>query len=140
MSERLRRGFKLRNKCEIGVGPLKGKNHLKRLQLSQTRGRSEDHSKLAGSHRAPRESSGRGRSQTRMRKFHAQKTTCGQEDVQCRGPSNLTYGQGRTMERTNNSQRYSATARTTRKEGASGCRALRGASNRGSNPVQKELG
>ena len=57
MSERLRRGLKLRNKREIGVGPLKGKNQLERLELSQTRGRSEGHSKRAGSHRAPRESS-----------------------------------------------------------------------------------
>ena len=67
MSERLRRGLKLRNKREIGGGPLKGKNQLERLELSQTRGRSEGHSKRAGSHRAPRESSGRGRSPTRRR-------------------------------------------------------------------------
>ena len=62
MGERLRQGLKLKNKREIGVGPLKGKNQLERLELSQTRGRSEGHSKRAGSHRAQRESSGRGRS------------------------------------------------------------------------------
>ena len=78
MSERLRRGLKLRNKREIGVGPLKGKNQLERLEFWQTRGRSEVHSKCAGSHRAPRESS-------------AQKTTCRQEEVQCRWPWNRTW-------------------------------------------------
>ena len=140
MSERLRRGLKLRNKREIGVGPLKGKNQLERLELSQARGRSEGHSKRAGSHRAPGESSGRGRSPTRRRNFQAQKTTCGQEEVQCRWPWNRTYCQGRTMERSNNSRRHAATARTTRKEGAGGCRALRGASDRSSNPIRKELG
>ena len=62
MGERLRQGLKMRNKRKIGVGPLKGKNQLERLELSQTRGRSEGHSKRAGSHRAQRESSGRGRS------------------------------------------------------------------------------
>ena len=67
MSERLRRGLKLRNKREIGGGPLKGKNQLERLELSQTRGHSEGHRKRAGSHRVPRESSGRGRSPTRRR-------------------------------------------------------------------------
>ena len=60
--ERLRRGLKLRNKREIGVVPLKGKNQRERLELSQTRCRTEGHSKRAGSHRAQRESSGRGRS------------------------------------------------------------------------------
>ena len=44
--------------------PLKGKNERERLELSQTRGRSEGHSKRAGSHRAQRYSSGRGRSPT----------------------------------------------------------------------------
>ena len=63
MSERLRRGLKLRNKREIGVGLLKEKNQLERLELLQTRSRSEGHSKRAGSHRAPRESSGRGEAQ-----------------------------------------------------------------------------
>ena len=58
MSERLRQGLQLRNKREIGVGPLKGKDQLERLELSQTRGRSEGHSKRAGSPREPRESSG----------------------------------------------------------------------------------
>ena len=67
MGERLRQGLKLRNKSEIGVGPLKGKNQLERLELSQTRGRSEGHSKRASSHRAQRESSGRGRSPSRRR-------------------------------------------------------------------------
>ena len=140
MSERLRRGLKLRNKRERGVGPLKGKNQLERLELSQTRGCSEGHSKHAGSHRAPRESAGRGRSPTRRRYFQAQKTTFGQEEVQCRWPWNRTYGQGRTMERANNSRRHAATARTTRKECAGDCSSLREASDRGSNPIQKDLG
>ena len=65
MGERLRRCLKLRNKREIGVGPLKGKNQGERLELLQTRGRSEGHSKHAGSHRARRESSGRGQSPSR---------------------------------------------------------------------------
>ena len=47
--------------------------------------------------------------------FQAQKTTCGQEEGQCRWPCKRTYGQGRTMERSNNSRRHAATARTTRK-------------------------
>ena len=102
MSERLQRCLKLRNKREIGVGPLKGKNQLERLELSHTRGRSEGHSKRAGSHRGQRESSGRGRSPTRRRHFQAQKTTCRQEEVQCRRTWNHTYGQGRTLERSNN--------------------------------------
>ena len=76
MSERLRQGLQLRNKRERGVGPLKGKDQLERLELSQTRGRSEGHSKLTGSPRAPRELSGRGRSLTRRRILQAQKTTC----------------------------------------------------------------
>ena len=139
MSERLRRGLKLRNKREIDVGPMKGKNQLERLELSQTRGRSEGHSKRAGSRRAPRESSGRGRSPTRRRYFQAQKTTCRQEEVQCRWPWNRTYGQGRTMERSSNTRRQTATARTTRKECAGSCKALRGDSDRGSNPIRKDL-
>ena len=86
MGERHRQGPKLRNKREIGVEPLKGKNQLERLELSQTLGRREGHSKRAGSHRAQRESSGRGQSLTRRRYYQAQKTTCGQEEVQCRWP------------------------------------------------------
>ena len=140
MGERLQQGPKLRNKREIGVGPLKGKNQLERLELSQTRGRSEGHSKRAGSHRPQRESSGRGRSPTRRRYIQAQKTTCGQEEVQCRWPWKRTYGQGSTMERSNNSRRHTATARTTRKECAGGCRVQRGASDRGSNPTRKDPG
>ena len=81
MSERLRQALQLRNKREIGVGPLKGKDQAERLELSQTRGRSEGHSKRAGSPRAPRESSGRGQSLTRRRILQAQKTTCWQEEV-----------------------------------------------------------
>ena len=57
MGEQLQQGLKLRNKREIGVGPLKFKNQLERQELSQTR----SHSKCAGSHRAQRESKGRGR-------------------------------------------------------------------------------
>ena len=48
MGERLRQGLKLRNKREIGVEPLKGKNQLERLELSQTRGLNEGHSKRTG--------------------------------------------------------------------------------------------
>ena len=138
MGERLRWGLKLRNRREIGGGPLKGKNQRERLELSQTRGRSEGHSKRAGSHRAQRESTGRGRSPPPY--SQAQKTTCGQEEVQCRWPRKHTYGQGRTKERPKNSRRHATSARTTRKEYASGCRALRGASDRGSNPIRKDQG
>ena len=66
MGERLRHGLKLRNKHETGVGPPKGKNQSERLELSQTRSRSEGHSKRAGSHRAQRETSGSSRSLTRI--------------------------------------------------------------------------
>ena len=65
IGERLRLGLKLRNKREIGVGPLKGKNQGERLELSQIHGRSEGHSKRASRHRARRESQGRGRSPSR---------------------------------------------------------------------------
>ena len=140
MGERLRQGLKLRNKREIGVGPLKGKNQIEGLKLSQICGRSEGHRKRAGSHRAQRESSGRGRSPPRRRYRQAQKITCGQEEVQCRWPWKRTYGQERTKERSKNSLRHAASARTTRKECAGGCRALRGASDRGTNPIRKDLG
>ena len=53
MSERLRQGLQLRNKRERGVGPRKGKDQLERLELSQTRDRSEGHSKRAGIPRVP---------------------------------------------------------------------------------------
>ena len=109
-----------------------------KLELSQTRGRSEGHSKRASSHRAQRESSGRGRSYPIRRYSQAQKTTCGQEEAQCRWSWKRTYGQGRTKERSKNSRRHATSARTTRKECAGGCRALRGASDRGSNPIRKD--
>ena len=69
-------------KRERGVGPPKGKNQGERQELSQTHSRSEGHSKRAGSRRAPRQSPGRGRSPTRRREHQAQKTTCGQQEVQ----------------------------------------------------------
>ena len=53
MSEWLRQGRQLRTKREIGVGPRKGKDQLERPELSQTRDRSEGHSKRVGSPRAP---------------------------------------------------------------------------------------
>ena len=65
MSERLRQGLQLRNKREKGDRPLKGKDQAEREELSPTRSRREDHSKRTGSHRVPREASGRGRSLTR---------------------------------------------------------------------------
>ena len=43
------------------------------------------------------------------------------------------------MERSNNPRRHAASTRTTRKECASCCRALIGASDRGFNPNQKDL-
>ena len=135
MSQRLRQGLQLRNKREIGVGPRKGKDQLERLELSQTHGRSEGHSKRAGSPRAPRESLGRGRGLTRRRILQAQKTTCWQEEGQRRRPGKHIHSQGSTMERSNNFRRHAASARTTRKEGA-GCKVQRGASDRGSNPNQ----
>ena len=85
MGERLRRGLKLRNKRKIGVGPLKGKNQIERLQLSQTRGRSEGHRKRAGSHRAQRESSGKGRSLTRSY-FQAQRQPANRRKCSAGGP------------------------------------------------------
>ena len=63
----------------------------------------------------------------RRRYLQAQKTTCGQEEVQGRRPWKRNYGQGRTMERSKNSRRPAASARTTRKGSAGSCRALRGA-------------
>ena len=75
-SERLGQGLQLSNKREKGDRPPKGKDQAEREELSPTRCRREDHSKRSGSPRAPRESSGRGRSLTRMRSLQAQKTTC----------------------------------------------------------------
>ena len=140
MSERLRQGLQLRNKREKGVRPPKGKDQAEREELSQTRCRREDHSKRPGSPRTPRESSGRGQSPTRRRSLQAQKTTCRQEAVQSRWTRKRTYGQWSTMERSKNLLRPAASARTTRKEGASGCRAQRGASDQGSNPIRRDLG
>ena len=100
MSERLRQGHQLRNKCEKGDRPQKGKDQAEREEPSPTRSRREDHSKRTGSHRAPRESSGRGRSLTRRRRLQAQKTTCRQEAEQSRWTWKRTYGQGSTMART----------------------------------------
>ena len=139
-NERLRQGRKLRNKREIGGGPLKGKNQGEREELSQTRGRSEGHSQHADSHRAPRESTGRGRSPT-IRRYHpARKTTYGQEEVQGRWSRKCTCGQGRTKERSNNPRIPAASARTTRKGSAGSCRALREASERGRNLIRKDVG
>ena len=73
MSERLQQLLQLRNKREKGDRPLKGKDQAEREKLSPTRSRREDHSKRTGSHRAPREVSGRGRSLTRRRGLQAQK-------------------------------------------------------------------
>ena len=110
-----RQGLK-RNRCEIGVGPLNGKNQLERQELSQTRDRSECYSKRAGSHRVQRESTGRGWSPLPRRRIcQAQKTTCRHEEVQGRWPWKRTNGQGRTKERSKNSRRPAASARTTRK-------------------------
>ena len=61
ISERLPQGLQLRNKREKGDRSPKGKDQAEREELSQTRCRSEGHSKRTGSPRAPRESSGRGR-------------------------------------------------------------------------------
>ena len=140
MSERLRQGLQLRNKCEKGGRPPKGKDQAEREELSQTHCRSEGHRKRAGSPRTPRESSGRGRSLTRRRSLEAQKATCRQEAVQSRWTWKRTYGHGSTMERSKNLRRPAASMRTTRKEGASGCRAQRGVTDRGSNPSRQELG
>ena len=114
MSERLRQGLQLRNKREKGDRPLKGKDQAEREEPSPTRSRREDHSKRTGSHRSPRESSGRGRSLTRRRRLQAQKTTCRQEAEQSRGTWKQTYVQGSTMERTKNLPRPAASVRTTR--------------------------
>ena len=111
--ERLRQGLQLRNKREKGDRPLKGKDQAEREELSPTRSRREDHSKRTGSHRSPREPSGRGRSLTR-RRLQAQKTTCRQEAEQIRWTWKWTYGQGSTMERTKNPPRTAASVRTNR--------------------------
>ena len=140
MGVRLRHGLKLRNKRETGGGPLKGKNQRERPELSQTCSSSEGHSKRVGSHRAQREISGSGRSRTRRRYFQAQKKTCGHEEVQRRWTGKCIHSQGSTMERSNNFRRHAASERTTRKEGAGGCRAQRGASDRGSNSIRKDIG
>ena len=68
MSERLRQGLQLRNKHEKGDRPLKGMDQAEREEPSPTHSHREDHSKRTGSHRSPRESSGRGRSLTRRRR------------------------------------------------------------------------
>ena len=99
-SERLRQGLQLRNKREKGDKPQKGKDQAEREEPTPTCSRREDHSKRSGSHRAPRESSGRGRSLTRRRRLQAQKPTCRQEAEQSRWTWKRTYGQGSTMERT----------------------------------------
>ena len=121
MGERLRQGLKLRNKREIGVGPLKGNNQREKLELSQTRGCSKGHSKHTGSHRAHKRN-------FRQRPKPNQKETLpstkdnlrtGGSAVQVAQES--TYGQGRTMERSNNpeetqTQRKKAQAAAGRKE------------------------
>ena len=140
MSERLRQGLQQRNKREKGGRPPKGKDQAEREKLSQTRCLSEGHSKRAGSPRPPRESSGRGRSLTQRRCLQAQKTTCWREAVQSRWTWKRTFGQESTMERSKNLPRPAASVRTTRKEGASGCRAQSWATDRGSNPSRQELG
>ena len=60
--------------------------------------------------------------------------------MQSRWTWKLTYSHGSTMEGSNNLRRHAATARTTRKEGASGCRAQRGASDRSTNPIRQDEG
>ena len=110
--ERLRQGLQLRNKREKGDRPLKGKDQAEREELSPTRSCREDHSKRTGSHRSPREPSGRGRSLTRRRRLQAQNTTCRQEAEQSRWTWKRAYGQGSTMERTKNPQRPAASVRT----------------------------
>ena len=62
----------MRNKREKGDRPRKGKDQVEREEPSQTRSRMEDHSKRTCSHRALRQSSGRGRSLTRRRRVQAQ--------------------------------------------------------------------
>ena len=62
----------MRNKREKGDRPRKGKDQVEREEPSQTRSRMEDHSKRTGSHRALRQSSGRGRSLTQRKRVQAQ--------------------------------------------------------------------
>ena len=102
MGERLRQGLKLRNKREIGVGPLKGNNQRERLELSHTHGCSKGHSKRTGSHRAHKRN-------IRQRPKPNQKETfpSTKDNLQTGGSAvqvaqESTYGQGRTMERSNN--------------------------------------
>ena len=58
-NERLRQGLQLRNKCEKGDRPRKGKDQAEREELSLTRCLREGNSKCTGSPRAPRELPGR---------------------------------------------------------------------------------
>ena len=95
MSERLRQGLQLRNKRERGDRPLKGKDQAEREELSPTRSRREDHSKRTGSHRSPRESSGRGRSLTRRRRLQAKKKQpAGRRQSRAGGPGSGPTARG----------------------------------------------
>ena len=111
--EQLRQGLQLRNKREKGDRPLKGKDQAEGRTLADSQPQ-EDHSKSTGSHRSPREPSGRGRRLTRRRRLQAQKTTCQQEAEQSRWTWKRTYGQGSTMERNKNPTRPAASERTNR--------------------------
>ena len=61
---------------------------------------------------------------------------------ECRagGPGSRSTVSGAQLERSKNLLRPAASARTTRKEGASSCRAQRGASDRGTNPKRQDQG
>ena len=135
MGERLRLGLKLRNKREIGAGPRKGKNQGERLELSQTHGRS----KHAGSHRARREPQAEGEAHPEgYRAKHKRQPADGSK---CNAGGLVSVTSAREEQwRSKNSRRLAASARTTQKGSVVSCRALRGASERGTNQIRKDLG
>ena len=97
MGERLQQGLKLRNKRKIGVGPLNGNNQQERLELSHTRGRS----KRTGSHRAQRNI--RQKPKPNQKEiFPSTKDNLWTGGSAAQVAQESTYGQGRTMERSNN--------------------------------------
>ena len=139
MRERLRQGLQLRNKREKGDRPLKGKDQAEREELSPTRSRRDDHSKRTGSHRSPRESSGRGRSLTRRRRLQAQKNNL-LTGRRAGGPGSGPTARGAQWREPRTPPRPAASVRTTREEGASGCRAQAEPPAEEQNPSRQKVG
>ena len=98
MGERLRQGLKLRNKRKIGVGPLNGNNQQEGLELSHTRGRS----KRTGSYRAHKRNIRQRPKPNQKEIFPSTKDNLRTGGRAAQVAQESTYGQGRTMERSNN--------------------------------------